>query len=263
MSQRIGKYRLSDMKLDFVSLVPAGDDPMARVVIAKTAPATDDPLEGKMGDKIAKTDLDPEVVAYIDGLESEVETLTKAAEAETEKVTGLETKVTSLEDQITKMVPKDADTADAISKAALEKADPAIRAMIEKQAADLAEATTIAKAEREARLGQVYLSKAQALPMITEAPADLAGLLRRMADALPEEDVTKMETILKAANAQITASSVFDSFGVGGGDTTVSKSVEAQAEEIRKADPSLSIEQAQAKVYADNPDLFAQAMKGE
>lgn len=34
----MAKYRLSKLKLDFVSLVERGDDPAAQVVIAKTAP---------------------------------------------------------------------------------------------------------------------------------------------------------------------------------------------------------------------------------
>lgn len=256
MSERIGKFRLSDMKLDFVSLVAAGDDPMAQVVIAKAAPEVPDDPEVRMTEKVSKDDLDPTVVAYIDSLESEVEDLTKAAEEK-------DGEIADLKGTLSKMAPKDDEAAEEINKALLAKADPAVRALIEKQQADLKAQAEIAKAEREARLEREYVSKAESLPMLTEDKSDLGGLLRRLADALPEEDVKKWDTILKAANEQIAKGSLFDTFGTGGQPTTVSKSVEAQAQEIMKADPNLTFEQAQAKVYETNPALFAQAMKGE
>lgn len=257
MSVSKGKFRLSDMSLDFVSLVPAGDDPMAQVVIAKADPDTTirNPQEGNMGDeKIAKDDLAPEVVAYIDALESEVDDLSKSVEdltAERDELakaaapTGI---VKSEEDQRKEM---------------LEKADPAIRALIEKQEKDLEEVRKAAEAERNARLDREYISKAETLPMINSDKATLGGLLRRVTESVSKEDAEALETILRAANEQITKSNLFTEVGRGGADTVVSKSVEAKAEELRKADPSLTAEQAQAKVYEMYPDLLQQALSGE
>lgn len=254
MSGTKGKYRLSDMTLDFVSLVAAGDDGMAQVVLSKAAP-TDDSQEEHMGEQIAKDDLAPEVVAYIDSLEAEVDTLA-------EQVEKAEERETELRDTLSKMAPKDEAAQEEINKSLLAKADPALRALIEKQQADLKATEEIAKAEREQRLTREYISKAEALPMLSESKDDLAGLLRRVADSLPAEDVTKWETILKAANEQIAQGNLFASYGTGGGDTTVSKSVEAKADEIMKADSSLTKEQAMVKVYEQNPDLYTAAQEG-
>jgi hypothetical protein len=261
VSNQKRRFRLSDMSLDFVSLVAAGDDPLAQVVIAKSAPEgggnnSNGTQEATMGEQIAKDDLDPEVVAYIEGLESEVDTLSKQVEDQ-------EKSVEELTDTLSKMAPKDDEAAEAISKALLAKADPAVRELIEKQQADLAEATRIAKAERDARLDREFISKAEALPMLTEDRTALGGLLRRISEALTPEDTAAVEKMLKAANEQIEKSNLFTEFGRGGANTTVSANAESAAAEIRKADPTLTPEQALAKAYEANPDLLAEAMTNQ
>ena len=52
-----------------------------------------------------------------------------------------------------RLAPKDDEAAEAISKALLAKADPAVRELIEKQQADLAEATRIAQILRQETVG--------------------------------------------------------------------------------------------------------------
>lgn len=247
------------MQLDFVSLVAAGDDPLAQVVIAKAAPSSGESngsQEANMGEQIAKDDLDPEVVAYIEGLESEVDILSKQVE-DTEQV------VTELSETLAKMAPKDDEAAEAIEKSLLAKADPAIRELIEKSQAEAREATAIAKAERDARLDREFISKAEALPMINTDKTTLGSLLRRISDALSPEDSAEVEKMLAAANEQIAKSSLFDTFGHGGAHTTVSASVEAAATDIQKGDPTLTREQAIAKAFETNPGLLAEAMNQE
>lgn len=323
-----GQFRLSNLDIDFVSLVASGDDPLARVVIAKAAPegksmyapdavnagnvmtphqfANTDPqkhgakkcdkcgmpedaamhkkMHGKMhksanGDirshtlspndsseenmgNISKDDLDPEVVAYIEGLEAEVDTLSLQVVKSEADLDAQDEQIATLTEAVAKSVPLDA-TPEEISKSLLEKADPAVRALIEKQTKDLAEVQEIAKTERNLRLDREFVSKAATLPMLGDDKAALAGLLRRASEALSAEDNTVLDTVLKAANTQIAQGNLFANFGKGGGETTISKSVKAMAVEIRKADPNLTIEQAEAKVYEENPDLFTQAMTGE
>lgn len=95
MTKHAGRFRLSDMEFDFVSLVLAGDDPMARVVIAKAEPhksgdagppastlpiSKNDLLEDQMPQSISKDGLAPEVVTYIDGLEAENDVLAAQVE---------------------------------------------------------------------------------------------------------------------------------------------------------------------------------------
>lgn len=245
------KNRLSKMRFDFVSLVPAGDDPLAQVVISKADP-THQPQEDDMGDLISKDDLDPTVVAYIEGLEGENETLAKAVEdAEAENA--------ELQSQIEKMVPAES-TPEDIEKAALAKADPAVVALIQKQEQRLAEAEAIAKAERDTRLDREFISKAEQMPMLTEDPASFGPVLRRIAENLSAEDAAAVDTVLKAANAQIAAGNLFSTVGVTGATTTVAKAAEAKAAEIKKADPTLTDEQALAKAYETDPGLLAEAM---
>ena len=289
------RFRLSDMELDFVSLVLSGDDPAAQVVLAKASPegsalyvkgpvktcagCQDDkkkcakhqvnkstekgsssstlPVsnlqeENPMPD-IKKDDLDPEVLAYVEGLETEVTTLA----AQVEKA---EKDLTDKDERIAKMAPLDPEAAE---KEMLSKADPALRAYIEKNNAAVASANAIAKAERDTRLDREFIAKAESLPMITEDKATLAGVLRRASEALTVEDNTVLDTVLKAANAQIAQGNLFASVGLAGGITTVSKSVESAAAEIKKANPTWTMDQCQAEVYTTNPDLLAQAMTGQ
>lgn len=212
-----------------------------------------------MGD-IAKSDLDPEVVAYIDALEAEVDTLSEAAEVTKSEIEKKDQEIADLKSTVAKSAPLDPEAAE---KEMLAKADPALRAIIEKNQKAAEEAQAIAKAERDARLEREFIAKAEALPMLTEDKTTLAGVLRRAAESLSAEDQTVLNTVLKAANEQIAKSNLFSTMGNGGAETTISKSVEAKAEEIRKADPTLTREQAIAKAYEDDPSLFQQAMTGQ
>lgn len=206
-----------------------------------------------MSGDIAKNDLDPEVVAYIDALESEVDALTTQIVAKDAEITDLTT-------TLSKSAPKDAESAAEIEKSLLAKADPAVRALIEKQSAEIAKANEIAKAEREQRLEREFVAKAETLPMLAEDRVALAGLLRRISDAVAPEDVASLEKVLKAANTAIAQSGLFSEVGTFGGQTTVSKSVESAAAEIKKAHPDWTDEQCQAEAYDRNPALLQQAL---
>jgi hypothetical protein len=146
----------------------------------------------------------------------------------------------------------------------LSKADPETRAYIEKMEADnraavekankrIAEAEKIAKAERDLRIQREAVTKAQALPMIAEDPNELAELLIAL-DGTPEG--AKVEKMLKAANEAIAKGDLFSEMGRTGAGVTSGTAVEAAAAEIRKADPNLTPEQAIAKAYEANPDLY-------
>lgn len=246
------------MTFDFVSLVPAGDDPEARVVIAKSAHAADH-VEDRMPQSISKADLDPQVAAYITGLEGEVDTLSSQIEKAEEDIQEREEQIASLKETLSKAAPGTPEGEKAIEDALLEKADPALRAFIEKSRAEAREAQEIAKAERDARLDTVYIAKAAALPHVGQDPSTFGPLLRRVHETLSKEDAEALDQILKAADAQIAEGSLFKTFGNGGA-TVTSTQVESLAADIRKTDPTMSREQAIAKAYEANPDLFTQDM---
>lgn len=209
--------------------------------------------------EIEKDDLPDEVVTYIDTLEETVDDLH-------EKVTKAEADVADLQAKLEAAEDEDKPKGDDVAKgdpfqAALAKADPQVAEVLKSLKAQADEAENIAKAEREARHEREALSKAEALPMITTDKAELARLLRTIGDKLDPADVEKVEGILKAANEQITKGNLFTEFGSGGVETTVSKSVDAKAEALRKADPNLTMEQARAKVYEADPTLYEEALK--
>lgn len=307
------------MSLDFVSLVPAGDDPLAQVVISKAAPvekqknpgtntpheyvntdgekhgetkcdtcgqAPDSPMhkakrkqmnksaeeenssstlnnntstEDHMPD-INKSDLAPEVIAYIDALEDEIETLGGQIEKSEKSLQEKDGEIASLQDRVSKS--GSVEDQEEINKSLLAKADPALRSLIEKQQADLARTQEIAKAEREARLEREYLAKAEEMSALPTEKASLATLLRRVADSLTPEENAEVEKMLRAANAQIAKSGLFGEFGKSAV-SEVESSVEAQAAELQKADPTLTKDQAIVKVYENNPELAEKALNGE
>lgn len=228
---------------------------------SSTLPTPHSP-EGHMP-KINKSDLAPEVVEYIDSLEAEVDALSADVEKAEAEVIEKDAVIADLQGTLEKSAPKDEDSEAEILKANLAKMDPAVRSIVEKQMRETAEAKEIAKAEREQRLEREFISKAESLPMLAEDKKDLAGLLRQVADALPQESVEKFETILKAANEQIAKGNLFSTFGKSGAETTVSKSLDGKAAEIRKANPDLTPDQALAQAYEENPDLARQAMTGQ
>lgn len=292
-----GKYDLSNLDLDFISLVPAGDDGMAKVLLAKAEDKSttgvkqtptlsdsdisegDDMTTMNKGhdeydeyedeDLIEKDDLPEEVVKYIEALEDEVddlnETIEKARKGKKKKV-----QVANVDDEDIDIEDDGED--DDVSKshddfyddeefdAVLSKADPAVRGLIAKMQSDLTEAENIAKAERDERLRRDYIAKAEQLPMISTDKDQLGELLKALNDKAPEEAAI-VEKLFGAANKQISESNLFGEIGKSGAHTTLGSSVEAAASEIRKANPGMTQEQAIAAAYESNPSLYEESLK--
>ena len=164
--------------------------------------------------------------------------------------------------------PKEDDKVDepepALAK--LAKADPAVAELIksnEKMKSDLEKAQQDIEKERSVREIGEYVSKAKdEFKNINKSPADLGLMLFNLhkADAKLANDVTE---VLKAADAQLDAASIFGELGKSGANTTVSGSVEAKAAELRKANPELTEEQAIAQAYADDDTLYNAHLTGD
>lgn len=199
--------------------------------------------------EIKKDDLDPEVVAYIEALETQHGELT--------------TKVADLTKSVEELSKSDDENKNKLTpeQEALSKADPVLRGLIEKAQKDAEESQKIAKAERDARVQREMISKAETLPMISTDKNALAGILREISDKLEAETVEKLDTLLKAANNQIAEGNLFKSSGLGGGDTTVSSEVEGRAQQIMKNDPKISRDEAIVRVYQEDPKLYAQSQE--
>lgn len=259
----VEKFRLSDLDLDEISFVGSGDDPHAHMLIAKAAPEENrrpvvkierpksredvgksstltpsNSPEGRMTEEISKDDLPQEVVDYIEALEGTIDSL---MEGDDDGDDGVD-------------VGKSDPDVDEILKA-----NPALQEIV-KAANERAEAAeAIAKAERAERVRRDMISKADSLVMISDNKEDLATLLGALYEKAPEE-AEQVEKLFRAADEQIRKSDLFKEIGKSSVGTSTS-SVEGIAAELRKSDPTLSVEASIAKAYEQNPSLYDQALK--
>lgn len=123
------------------------------------------------------------------------------------------------------------------------------------EAAKVAE-QELAKARAE---GEEREAIAKAKELGVGKPEELGPLLLRVAKGKTTEDDAKaLEGLIKALKEQTVAGALFRSFGsteaVDGDPETLLK---AKADEIKKANPSLSFEQAYDKAMTENPALYA------
>lgn len=279
MAKNKPKVRLSDVDLTMVSLVPAGDDPLAKTVLSKAArdktvqdggesttlthqhTKEHSPMAKNDDKTISKDDLPDEVVAYIDALEDTVteqdEAITKANTERDEAVA----KAAAAEAAVTVV---DSSDRDAVIKAAIEKADPATAAVIKQMQDDrkadlerIEKAEATAKAERDERERRDYVSKARTeMAFINESPETLGEVLKGLHDVAPDH-ADKVEQLLKAANAQLEAAGIFEEIGSAGvGSDTADGALSKAVAEIRKAQPSLTPEQAADLAMQNDPSLY-------
>lgn len=147
-------------------------------------------------------------------------------------------------------------------RAALEKAEADARAhaeRAEKAEKDAKEAGDIAKAEREERLTKEFVAKAESYKALPVKKDEFGPVLKEASEKLSKESYEALETVLKAADAQVAATDLFKEQGRGGDGKPSDALGEAQAKaaELRKADSSLSEAEAMRKAFAENPELAA------
>lgn len=194
-----------------------------------------------MPESIDKADLAPEVAAYVESLEAERDqAVAKAAALDT---------------------PSDDPEADALQKA-LDGLPEPLRKAWEKQRSDLAEATAVAKAERDRRVDAEYVEKARKDygDLAIGKPEEFGAVLRKVA----EFDATvfvEVDRVLKAAAAQVAEGNLFKSIGAPAS-IVESGSARERLESLAKAAVSadttgnLTFAMALAKAAEENPDLY-------
>lgn len=139
---------------------------------------------------------------------------------------------------------------------------PQVQALIADLQKRAQTAEEIAKAEKEARITKEYVAKAAQFTHLGINAEELGPVLKSLAEVNPE-GYAKLEATLKAANTAIEKSALFQEVGKSGSGTTGGawEKIEKKAEEIRKSDPSLTQEQAVAKVMREEPALYAEYIK--
>jgi hypothetical protein len=179
------------------------------------------------------------------------EALTKAVAAQE----AAEAKAAELE----KAAAADADADD------ITKGMPAeVKARFEKMEADTAAAREELAKERDARLDDIARAEYGKMFKSLSIDADTAGPQFRQLEIISPELHKAVITTLKAADAQAVAAGLFKSYGQDGGEgqpTTALEKMQAKADEIAKADTTLTKEQAFAKAMAENGDLYKEYLK--
>lgn len=153
--------------------------------------------------------------------------------------------------------------APVVDTSALEKAIEDQKAELAKALEIAAEATLIAKQERDLRIQAEYVTKAEGLA-VPGKPADLASLLKKADETDPEFGKALFEAF-EAASAAIVQSGMYVEKGATAPAEDLSDFDAAQkkkADELVAADPTLSRGEALGKAYKmvgdEQPDLARQ-----
>lgn len=129
---------------------------------------------------------------------------------------------------------------------------------LRKQAAD---AEKLAKEERDRRVEREFVEKAEREFPYLGSAQELGPRLMRMADTLSKEDYDAHLTELRAANERLEKSALFEEIGKSGqpagGAENPAQEIEKRAEEIRKADSSLTPYQAFEQAMRENREAQA------
>jgi|SRR6185437_15983612 len=266
---------LQDLTVDWVSLVdraavrdPQNKSEPRRFLLWKRE-GTTPPTAREGGDHMQKTE--DELRAAVEKAEKDAQEARIAQEkAEKERDDAL-AKATEAEEK-----DKD-DDRDGGAEAEVNKADlpPAVRAALEKAEEREKEATRkadeamakaeaadkIAKEERDTRVTQEFITKAEGYKALPVKATDFGPVLKRAAEKLEKADFDVIEELLKAADEQIARGSLFKEMGANVGGSVLPSDalgeLQRKAEELRKSDSNLSKADAEMRVMKEDPDLQA------
>lgn len=125
-------------------------------------------------------------------------------------------------------------------------------------------AESIAKAERDHRLNEEYVSKARAFVNLPVSAMEFGPVLKRLHESMDDSDIEMIEKALSAANETIAAGGFFDEIGKGfsGGQFEPISKIDDQARAlVEKSDGSLSMESARTQVIEQNPALYDEYLR--
>jgi chromosome segregation ATPase len=148
----------------------------------------------------------------------------------------------------------------------IDKSDlpPAVRERLEKAEADaqalaerLEKAEKNAASERDERLSKEFVTKAEAFKALPVKATEFGAVLKSASEKLSKDEYEHLEGVLKAADEQIAAGDLFKEQGRGGTSMQDGALAEAteKAQELRKADSTLSAEQALDRVFQNDRAL--------
>ena len=197
--------------------------------------------------------------------EAELSAALEKAETERDELTA---KVEKLEQDLEKASEVETPEPVEIDKSEL---DPRVREALDKaeaRAADadarIEKAENLAKAERDARVTKEFVAKAEQFAHVAGDTSEFGRILKSASESLSKEDFDLLEQRLTAANEQIDKGELFKQAGEDGDGrrgTDVSDMAQ-KAEDIRKADPSVSEFEAMRRASRDQAgEQYLQAVR--
>ena len=153
--------------------------------------------------------------------------------------------------------------AEGLSKDAIAKMDPEVKAIFEKMAADSHTATeraeraeNIAKSLQDEKVLKEYVEKAGDLSHLPVEPLKFGPVLKALGEGHPTE-FEEILRVLKAADAAIEKSELFKEIGkAGSGETSAEAAVYAKARSLVAKDADLTFDEAVVKVLEADPELY-------
>lgn len=228
----------------------------AETEVEKTDEISEDDAKANLRKDATEVDFDalPEdVKKYIETLEDVVvQTVNKAVSEET-PVPETETKVEKAEEA---PVEPEAPVAKAeeTEEDLLKTADPRIVELVRKAQEEAADATKIAKAERDLRVERELIAKADTYTV----PGDKASVVKILKAATATGDASLLAEIEKTFAATTEAMKSSDIFKEFGTDATAAPTsgLEKVAKSIQEANPTLSHDEAVSKALEADPSLY-------
>jgi hypothetical protein len=272
------EYDLHDVEVQFISFVPRGANKKQFLVvkemkedIVKTILETPDEDLAKA---LQEAGLEGEGAEGAEALVGASKLLKAYKDALPENAIALLAKCTGLalpeslnlkKDDVPDNAGKETnkEAAGELSKEAIAKMDPEVRAIFEKMAADSHTATeraeraeNIAKSLQDEKVLKEYVEKAEDLPHLAIEPLKFGPVLKALGEGHPAE-FEEIFRVLKAADVALEKSELFKEIGKAGcGETSAEAAVYARARATVAKDADLTFDEAVAKVLEDDPELY-------
>jgi hypothetical protein len=268
------EYDLLESKADFISFVPRGANKKQFLVvkelkedIVKTILETPD---GDLAKALQEAGLEGEGAEALVGaakvLKAYKDALPENAIAILAKCAGLAMPEFLKKDVLNNGKEANKQAASDLSKEAIAKMDPEVRAIFEKMAADSHTATeraeraeNIAKSLQDEKILKEYIEKAEELPNLPVEALKFAPVMKALGEEHPAE-FAEVYRVLKAADAIIEKSAVFSEVGKAGSKPSSAEAqIYAKARSMVAKDGDLTFEEAVEKVMDLEPELYEKA----
>lgn len=181
------------------------------------------------------------------------EELEKARKAELDALQEKYDKLEAEHKELKRSLKKEAESPEEVAKAALPEE---VRKQLDDQAAELQKARDEIQKERDARLDEQAIVKSR--EVFTHLGFDhgvVAPALRKM--AVIDADLAEAVSVtLKAAEAQLESAGLFAELGKSTSDEDTVSELDRVVKAVQDAEPTLTKEQAIAKAYETNPELY-------